>query len=122
MVRGGRSFAMRTAIHGSGIDTPMIAIEIHGFSQMPYATAAKISAGNRNDMMSRYLRTRARCCSSIDRAASVIRTGLFGEPASSDAPNPALRAMTPLFHCRAAIAHTGAAGVGSRAGCGIIEG
>ncbi len=45
--RGGRSFAMRTAIHGSGIDSAMMPTEIQALPNAPYASAARMSAGIR---------------------------------------------------------------------------
>src|ERR1700759_4194149 len=73
--RGGRSLAISTAIHGSGTDTATIATEIRPLCQAPYARAARISAGTRNAIRVRYLRTRARCSSSYEGAALVINTG-----------------------------------------------
>jgi Protein of unknown function (DUF3039) len=74
-----------------------MAIDIQGFSKTPYAIAARMSAGIRNDINVRYLRTRARCWSSRDADASVIRTGLSGDPWSGDPPKPEVLAIASTF-------------------------
>jgi hypothetical protein len=56
-------------------------------------------------MIVKYLRTRARCWSSRDVAASVIRTGLSGDPLSGDPPKPEVLAMLLLSHSGVSNAH-----------------
>ena len=105
-LRGGRSLAISTAIQGNGTDAAMISSEIRPLCHMPYATAAKIRAGIRNDIIVRYFRTRWRCCSSYEGAAAVMR---IGRPSSSK-PSSWLRLISPLLHN---LAHGGAPGSGT---------
>lgn len=63
-VLGGRSLAISTAIQGSGMEAARMARETRPLCQIPYAAAAPRKAGMRHDIRVRYLRTRARCCSS----------------------------------------------------------